>query len=95
VNLNSGPCLGPALSYPAHLSGCLLQLLLQLLHSDLELFHTTQNLSPLLFQGQHLSLELGARDIFVLEKREVHQLEKPTAFQDQTTEARSPILQDT
>ena len=45
-----GPC--------SHLSGRLLQLLLQLLHPDFELLYSPQHLSPLLFQGQHLSLEL-------------------------------------
>lgn len=54
----------------SHLSGRLLQLLLQLLHTDFELLHSSQHLSPLLFQGQHLSLELGARCIFMLEGRE-------------------------
>lgn len=54
----------------AHLSGRLLQLLLQLLHTDLELLHAPQHLGPLLFQGQHLSLELCARGIFMLVGRE-------------------------
>lgn len=56
-----GPC--------SHLSGRLLQLLLQLLHPDFELLYSPQHLSPLLFQGQHLSLELGTGGILVLKGR--------------------------
>lgn len=56
-------------SQPAHLPGCLLQLLLQFLYSDLQLLYTPQHLSPLLFHGQHLCLKLRARSIFMLEER--------------------------
>lgn len=52
------PSQGLHFSQPGHLSGCLLQLLFQFLHSDLQLFYTSQNLSPLFFHSQHFSLEL-------------------------------------
>lgn len=71
-----GPC--------SHLSGRLLQLLFQLLHPDFELLYSPQHLSPLLFQGQHLSLELGAGGILVLEGRGAISLGEPRASQDET-----------
>lgn len=72
------PLWGPSLrgakstagALPAHLSGRLLQLLLQLLHADLELLHAPQHLSALLFQGQHLPLQLGARCVLMLQGRD-------------------------
>lgn len=81
------PFQGLRVSQPGHLSGCLLQLLLQLLHSDLQLLYAPQDLSPLLFHSQHLALELRAsaatRSVFMLEGRRAPWAKSRT-FQDQT-----------